>query len=206
MSNTQGTKGIKASARAASLIEAQVTTLPVAIAALSKIFESGGVEQAYLDRTVQRRKLKLVTTASGGNIVAEKAENPDKHPGAEMASTRPAYDRQDCVNLLAGNGLVTVGAFMQAHDMLDMRTPEFQFLGHVVDAVINDATFSIKSGYMPVASFDGLVIDHRLDGMPLFSTTQRAGFMEVGDAVALLEWLLRYLQGEHGYVSGGDAG
>lgn len=203
MSNT---KGPTASVLAANLVEAQVTTLPVAIAALTKVFEAGGVEQAYLDRVVHRRKLKLVTTASGGNIVADKAENPDKKPDDGMVSIALAYDRQDCINFLVGNGLVSVGTFMQAHDMLDMRTPEFQFLGHVVAAVLNDYTLSIKTGYMPVASFDGLIIDSRVDGMQLFSTAKTAGFMEIGDALALLQWLSRYLRGERSYVSGGDAG
>ena len=204
MSNTQG---LKASVLAANLIEAQVKTLPVTIAALSKTFEVGEVEQAYLDRILHHRKLKLVTTASGGNIVAEKAEHPDKRPADNtLLAVGQLYDKQTCIHLLVGNSLVTVGTFMQAHDMLDMRTPEFQFLGHVVDAILNAYTFNIKSGYMPVASFDGLVIDSHTNGMPVFSTGTATGFMEVGDALALLEWMSRYLRGERSYVSGGDAG
>lgn len=90
--------------------------------------------------------------------------------------------------------------------MLSMRTPEFQFLAHVVNAILHGNRFRIASGYMPVASFDGLVIDESLDGLPLFGEEQSRGFIELGDAVALLQWLARYLRGEMNYVSGGDAG
>ena len=203
MSNTQG---IKASVLAANLIEAQVKTLPLAIAALTKTFEAGGVEQDYVDRILHHRKLKLVTTPSGGNIVAEKAVHPDKHPDSPLLSVAQRYDKQTCVNLLIGNSLVMVGAFMKAHDMLDMRTPEFQFLGHVVDAIVNGYTLAIPVGYMPVASFDGLVIDSRANGLPLFGMGTTVGFMEVGDALALLDWLTVYMRGERSFVSGGDAG
>jgi hypothetical protein len=200
------TKGIKASVLAANLIEAQIKTLPLTLAALTKAFEAGGVEQAYFDRIFHHRKLKLVDTASGGNIVAEKVENPDKHPEGPLIPLAQRYDKQTCVHLIVGNSLVMVGAFMKAHGMLDMRTPEFQFLGHVVDAILNGYTLTIPPGYMPVASFDGLVIDSRTDGMPLFSTEAGAGFLEVGDALALLDWLTLYLRGERSFVSGGDAG
>jgi hypothetical protein len=201
--------GKKASALASSLIEEQLRTLSIAIAALAKAYETGEVEQDYLDRVLHHRKLRLVKTASGGNIVADKAENPDKRPELVIelpAISRDAGGKYESLRVMVGNSLVTVSAFMKLHDMLDMRTPEFQFLGHVVDAILNANTFRIPSGYMPVASFDGLIIDEKLNGVAVFSEGTTPGFMEFGDALALLHWLSRYLHGERAYVSGGDAG
>jgi hypothetical protein len=202
------TKAVKASLLAASLIEEQMDALSIAIASVAKAYEVGQVERQYLDRVLHYRKLRLVKTASGGNIVAEKAEHPDKNPDLQEIPLRTRNDdgKHDSLRVIVGNSLIAVGAFMRMHNMLDMRTPEFQFLGHVVDALLNGNTFHIEKGYMPVASFDGLVIDHSLDGQLLFAQGTAAGFMEFGDALALLQWMQRYLQGERGYVSGGDAG
>lgn len=203
------TRAVKASLLAAGLIEEQMDALSIAIAAVAKAYEAGQVERQHLDRVLHHRKLRLVKTASGGNIVAEKAEHPDKNPDPEYKlplSTRNGDGKHDSLRVLVGNSLIAVGAFMRMHDMLDMRTPEFQFLGHVVDALLNGNTFRIKEGYMPVASFDGLIIDHGLDGHLLFAQGSAPGFMEFGDALALLQWMQRYLRGELGYVSGGDAG
>ena len=202
-------KGKTPSLLAAGLIEAQLSTLSIAIAAVARAYETGEVDQNHLERVLHYRKLRLVKTASGGNIVADKAEHPDKR--TELALELPPLERDEggkyaSLRVLVGNSLVSVAAFMRLHDMLDMRTPEFQFLRHVVDAILNDNTFCIKPGYMPVASFDGLVIDDTLDGRAVFSEGTAPGFMEFGDALALLQWLSRYLQGERGYVSGGDAG
>lgn len=204
MSNPSGPN---ASHLAASLIEEQLSALALSIPAVAKAFESGVPNAEHFQRVAQHRKLRLVRTASGGNIVADKAEHPDKAPHVHApVAALPAQDKHDCLRVLVGNALLTVGMFMQRHDMLDMRTPEFQFLGRVVDALLNANSFRIAPGYMPVASFDGLVIDARLNGMPLFATDTAPGFMEFGDALALLEWMLRYLRGERSYVSGGDAG
>lgn len=49
------------------------------------------------------------------------------------------------------------------------------------------------------------MIDSTLNGSPLFGDGVNEGFMEFGDAVALLQWLARYLRGEKNFVSGGDA-
>ena len=197
----------KASYLAADMIEELLSMLTLTIPAVARSFETGETGEAYFDKVVRHRKLRLVETASGGNIVAEKAECPDKAgtPPAEFGRL-PAQGKGDCLRILVGNSLVTVGALLQRHDMLDMRTPEFQFLGHVMNAVLNGNAFHIPAGYMPTASFDGLVISEKLNGMPLFAEGTLSGFMELGDVLALLQWLLRYLRGERGYVSGGDAG
>ncbi|MDE2600064.1 MAG: hypothetical protein KGL40_10630 [Rhodocyclaceae bacterium] len=196
-----------ASFLAADMIEELLSMLALTIPAVDKSVESGAAGAASFDKLVRHRKLRLVETASGGNIVAEKAERPDKAGAPSIEFSRPpAQGKNDCLRILVGNSLVTVGALMQRHDMLDMRTPEFQFLGHVMNAVLNGNAFHIPAGYIPTASFDGLVLNAKLNGMPLFAEGTLPGFMELGDALALLQWLLRYLRGERGYVSGGDAG
>jgi len=197
----------KASFHVADTIEELLSVLALTIPAVDTFFEAGGAKADYFDKIVRHRKLRLVETASGGNIVAEKAECPDKAGAPPMGfNLPPAQGKNDCLRILVGNSLVTVASLLERHDMLDMRTPEFQFLGHVRDAVLNGNMFRVPVGYMPTATFDGLVINAKLNGMPLFAEGTMPGFMELGDALALLQWLLRYLRGEHGYVSGGDAG
>lgn len=87
-----------------------------------------------------------------------------------------------------------------------MRTPEIQFLGHVCDAIFNNNTFDIDPGYMPIATFDGLIVDSVLSGTLLFGDDVTEGFMEFGDAIALLQWLSHFFNGEKDFVTGGDAG
>jgi hypothetical protein len=96
--------------------------------------------------------------------------------------------------------------FFKEHDMAAMRTPEIRFLDHVCGAILNGNRFRIDPGYMPIATFDGLAIDSKLNGVLLFGDGVSPGFMEFGDAIALLQWLSRYLRGERSFVAGGDAG
>lgn len=192
------TKKPNSATRAAELIETQLRTLPISIAAIAQAYSSGKIAPLRL-----KKRLRVVKTGSGGNIVADEAPPADAYsPEAE----RTPHSQAECLHVVVGNALLAVGMFMKEHDMLSMRTPEFQFLSHVVDAILNDNRFRIPPGYMPVASFDGLVIDASLDGLPLFGEEQTRGFIELGDALALLQWLARYLRGERNYVSGGDAG
>ena len=185
--------------RAAELIEEQLNALPISIAAIAQAFSSGKLAPLSL-----KRKLSLVKTGSGGNIVADKA--PPTADGRLPDEVRMPRSQSECLRVVVGNALLAVGMFMRERDMLSMRTPEFQFLAHVVAAILNGNRFSIAPGYMPTASFDGLVIDESLDGQLLFGDEAHRGFIELGDAVALLQWLARYLRGERNYVSGGDAG
>ncbi|HWT53672.1 MAG TPA: hypothetical protein VN066_02610 [Rhodocyclaceae bacterium] len=184
---------------AANLIDEQLRTLPISIAAIAQAFASGVIEPVPL-----QRKLRLVKTGSGGNIVADDA--PPSAGEIPPSIPRTPHLQAECLRVVVSNALLTVGMFMKEHDMLSMRTPEFQFLGHVVVAILNGNRFRVAPGYMPTASFDGLVIDASLDGMPLLGDGQIKGFIELGDAIALLQWLARYLRGEKNYVSGGDAG
>lgn len=169
--------------------------------ALAQAFSIGKIAPLPLPL---KRKLSLVRTGSGGNIVADKA--PPAEAGLSPEAARMSQSQAECLRVVVGNALLAVGMFMTEHDMLSMRTPECQFLAHVVSAILNGNRFRIAPGYMPVAAFDGLVVDESLDGMLLFGDEQARGFIEVGDALALLQWLARYLRGEKYYISGGDAG
>lgn len=193
------TKKMDPSTRAADLIDQQLFTLPVSIAAISQAFASGDIEPVKL-----HRKLRLVKTGSGGNIVADEA--PPTTGEVPTYTPHMPHIKEECLRVLVSNALLTVGMFMKEHEMLMMRAPEFQFLGHVVTAILNGNRFRIAPGYMPTASFDGLVVHDGLDGSLLFGDADSRGFIELGDAVALLQWLARYLRGEKNYISGGDAG
>lgn len=190
------TQGIKTTVLAADLLDEQLRTLPLAIAAILQAPEDVSLHAPHLPQ-----RLRLVQTASGGNLVADTSAATTGRACLLDTSTRQA-----CIQNLLGNALLAVESFLKAHGMDTVRTPEIQFLGHLTDAILNDNTFALSAGYMPTASFDGLVIDARLHGMPLFGTPEQRGFMEFGDVLALLGWLSRYLRGETRYVSGGDAG
>lgn len=203
-------EGDKARLTAIDLIEAQLAALPISAA---MILQAGKLGNAELDTTaaewMRLRRGRAGVTGSGGNIVAEYA--PDEAAPDFDASCRIAEqsrERQDdLIRVLLGNALLAVGVFFREYGMASVRTPEVQFLGHVTDAVLNRNTFDIGTGYMPTASFDGLVVDHRLDGTPLFDEAERGrGLMAFGDVLALLQWLARYLRGERAFISWGDAG
>ena len=68
------TSGEKTSLLAVALIEQQLRTLPVTIAAVLEAFEVDAAESALLAKLVLNRKPRVVKTGSGGNIVAAKAE------------------------------------------------------------------------------------------------------------------------------------
>lgn len=198
--------GEQASQLAIDLIEEQLQILPVAIAMIWQPIDACGVE-TNLVASVLRRK-KLPKTGSGGNIAASYAEvNPalDFRASHQALHTDP-LQKTRYLRVVIGNALLAVGAFFKEHDMAAMRTPEVQFLGHVYTAILNKNTFDIAPGYLPIATFDGLVIDGKLNGSLLFGDGVTEGFMEFGDALALLHWFSRFLRGEKKFVSGGDAG
>ncbi len=161
------------------------------------------------------RRHSLHDTGSVGHIVADAAQA--RPASKERASTElevfagysfdiaPTH-QQRYLSTVVGNALLAVGMFLKAHDMAAMRTPEIQFLDHACDAILNGNRFRLESGYMPMAGFDGLIIDSRLDGHLLFDQDGQPGFMGWGDAIALLQWLLRYWDGSRHFVTGGDAG
>ncbi|MFJ7565726.1 hypothetical protein ACIQW9_02050 [Herminiimonas sp. NPDC097707] len=199
--------GEQASQLAIDLIEEQLQILPAAIAMIWQPIDACGVE-ANLVAGVLRRKNKLPKTGSGGNIAASYA---DVNPALDFRASHQALhadplQKTRYLRVVIGNALLAVGAFFKEHDMAAMRTPEVQFLGHVYTAILNENTFDIAPGYLPVATFDGLVIDGKLNGSLLFSDGVTEGFMEFGDALALLHWFSRFLRGEKNFVSGGDAG
>ncbi|MGV3742939.1 MAG: hypothetical protein ACO1NO_11585 [Burkholderiaceae bacterium] len=194
---------------AINLVEEQLQTLPVSIATIlqpdtCQLASSGVLENIVQLQTKRRNK----DTGSVGNIVASYAnEEPglNFHAACEALGKDP-LQKGRYLKTVIGNALLAVGMFFKEHDMAAMRTPEIQFLDHVCDAILNGNRLRIDPGYMPIATFEGLVIDNKADGMPLFGDAVSAGFMEFGDAIALLQWLSRYLRGERNFVSGGDAG
>ena len=202
------TRGEKASLQAIALIEEQLHTLPVSIAAILEVFQVDETEAALLENLVLSCKPRHNRTGSGGNIVAAEAEPrpPVNFQTLTQSLGDKPFRKLDHLRVLASNALLAVGSFLLKHEMLSMRTPEVQFLSHAMNAILNANTLTVEAGYMPVAAFDGLVIDPAADGKPLFDTRDAEGLMAIGDAIALLQWLSRYFRGEDGYVSGGDAG
>lgn len=194
---------------AIALVEEQLQALPVSLASILHPDASRIVSPEVLENIVQLQgKRRNKDTGSVGNIVASYA---DEEPGLNYHAACEALSRNPLqkgryLKTVIGNALLAVGMFFKEHDMAAMRTPEIQFLDHVCDAILNGNRLRIDPGYMPIATFEGLVIDNKADGMPLFGDGVSAGFMEFGDAIALLQWLSRYLRGERNFVSGGDAG
>ncbi len=199
--------GEQASQRAINLIEEQLQVLPISIAMIWQSEDAGNVEESLLAE-VFNRKPRLLKTGSGGNIAASYAAvDPDwDFHASTQALHSDASQKNRYLRVVVSNVLLTVGAYFQQNNMAVMRTPEVQFLGHVFNAILNENKFDIEPGYLPIATFDGLVIDSKLNGTLLFGDGVTDGFMEFGDAIALLQWLSRFLRGEKNFVSGGDAG
>lgn len=199
--------GEKASLLASHLIEEQLRVLPMSAAMILQPIH-GEFEKEAAANLLLRRKRTTLKTGSGGNIVMDYAEAGTALDFQSSIQTLQDDPQQKIhyLRVVVGNALLAVGMFLREHQMASIRIPEIQFLGHVVDAIQNANIFRIDEGYMPAASFDDLVIDKRLNGMPLFGDGNTQGFMEFGDAVALLQWLAHYLRGERNFVSGGDAG
>lgn len=199
--------GEKASLLASYLIEEQLRVLPVAAAMILQPID-GDFERHAGENLLLRRKRTTLRTGSGGNIAMEYAEpgtELDFHGSIRLLQEDP-QQKISYLRVVVSNALLAVGLFLREHQMAQIRIPEIQFLGHVVDAIQNANIFDIPDGYMPHASFEDLVIDRHLNGTPLFGENGHQGFMEFGDAIALLQWLARYLRGERNFVSGGDAG
>src|SRR5690606_18257053 len=200
--------GESACMHAIHLIEEQLEVLPISIAAILYAADVGKIESSLLTDLLLRRKPRPPKTGSGGNIVAKEATPTEPIDFREASQHLRAHPREkmEYVRVVINNAILAVGIFMRENDMASMRTPEIQFLGHVVNAIINHGRFKVNEGYIPMATFDGHIIDSSLNGKPLFDTEKDEGFLEFGDAVALLQWLSRYLRGEKKFVSGGDAG
>lgn len=199
--------GKDASSMAVRLIEEQLQMLPVAIATILRPTEIGDVDPALVRRMLKRKDV-LPKTGSAGNIVARYADGDNILDFAASNKTLHGDEQrqQRFLRMVISNAILAVGMFFREHEMSQVRIPEVQFLGRVVDAILNLNTFQIDSDYIPKATFDGLVIDDSLNGSPVFGDETGAGLMEFGDGVALLQYLSRYLRGEKNFVSGGDAG
>jgi hypothetical protein len=199
--------GENASQLAINLIEEQLQTLPVAISMIWQAPNAGNVDTEMMAKVMQRKQ-RSAKTGSVGNIVGASAL---ADPGLDFQDLNQAFrddplQQMRYLRVVVSNALLAVGAFFRSHGMASLRTPEVQFLGHVCDAIMNENIFHIEDGYIPIATFDGLVIDSKLNGTLLFGDGVTQGFMEFGDAIVLLRSLSRYLRGEKNFISGGDAG
>ncbi len=199
--------GEKASQLAINLIQEQLHILQLSIAMVGQLADADDLEEAVL-LDVLRRKPRLQKTGSGGNIAASYAAiDPQWDLRAVTQNLRADPSQKNrYLRVVISNVLLTVGAYFRQNNMAEMRTPEVQFLGHIFNAILNENKFDIEPGYLPIATFDGLVIDDKLNGTLLFGEGANEGFLEFGDAIALLQWLSRFLRGEKNFVSGGDAG
>jgi hypothetical protein len=195
---------------AVDLIEAQLRVLPISIAMLSSLSSGAGAIAANAIQ-LQRKQRPVKTGSAAAIVVADTGGAAEPLLSFDLSAARQAL-RDDAdqarvyQGILVGNALLAVGMFLKENGISTTRTPEVQFLGHVCNAVINANAFRIEPGYVPGASFDGLIIDSSLDGARLFGDGTAEGFMEFGDAIALLQRLAQYLQGTQEFVSGGDAG
>lgn len=199
--------GKKASQLAINLIEEQLQVLPLSIAMIWQSADAGNVEESLLV-DVLKRKPHQPKTGSAGNIAASYATvDPewDFH-ASTRALNGDSAQKNRYLRVVISNVLLAVGSYFKENNMAEMRTPEVQFLGHLCAAILNENTFDLEPGYLPIATFDGLVIDSQLNGTLVFGDGVTDGFMEFGDAIALLQWLSRFLRGEKNFVSGGDAG
>lgn len=193
---------------AINLIEEQLRVLPVSIAMILQATKSDDAAPGNAPILMLHRKQKRAKTGSAGNIVVDNAQATtvlDFQASREALHEDP-LQKNTYLRVVISNALLSVGMFLKEHNLATMRTPEIQFLDHAMDAILNANTFKIEEGYIPMATFDGLVMDSALNGKPLFGDGTQEGFMEFGDAVALLQWLAHYLHKEKHFVSGGDAG
>lgn len=206
MNNTHGNEGCHL---AIKLIEAQLHALAISVALASHAARSNRLELPVATSFSRlKNKRRPHDTGSGGNIVSNDTQaNIDS--ASDMRNEmedQMSLPENDYLRIVISNALLVVRLFLIEHDMANMRTPEIQFLGHVCDAILNENTFDIAPGYIPMAMFDGLTIAAELNGKPLFGNGGSDGFMEFGDATALLQWLSRFLSKEKHFVTGGDAG
>lgn len=201
--------GKEACQLAINLIEEQLRVLPISIAMILHSTKAGDVEPDTVANSMQlQRKRRPLETGSSRKAVSDNAQADsvlDFHASNQVLHENPLC-KMSYLRVVISNALLAVGVFLKEHDMSTSRTPQMQFLGHIRNAIINANTFDIDPGYIPAASFAGLVIDGTLNGSLLFGDGVTEGFMGFGDAVALLQWLSRYLSAEKDLVTGGDAG
>ncbi|MDB5990026.1 MAG: hypothetical protein JWQ10_1429 [Herbaspirillum sp.] len=205
--------GKQACQLAAHLIEEQLEVLSISIALiLRRAATETGAEADDLAANpiqLQRKRRPLKTGSTGSPPQAEAQDDlifEFRAPDQVEHEYENSLPQTDCLRVLISNALLAVDFFLQEHGIATSRTTEIQFLGHVCNAIINMNTFRIEPGYVPKATFDGLAIDSTLDGALLFGDGLNEGFMEFGDAIALLQTLAQHLRGVPHFVSGGDAG
>src|SRR5450830_1361518 len=185
-------KNSKAACRSAvDLIEEQLAALSMAAALLLHSTPAKGVDAASgaTAKPVQlKRKPRSTRNGLPDTLVPEGALAPGAANGGFDLQTKTTHhenapEKMNCLRVLIGNALLAVEFYLKEHHIASSRTPQIQFLGHLCNAILNANTFRIDTGYIPGASFEGLVIDSTLDGKPVFGDGVAEGFLEFGDAV-----------------------
>jgi hypothetical protein len=192
-----------------TLIEEQLEALRLYAAALTCWSETGEpIPDVMAASGLLKRK--RVPAETQLHTAGNPSTNGDETP-AVQADPRPLGEDPArlaaLVRTAASNALLAVADFFDAHDLSALRTSEVQFLMDLRDAIANGNTFRIEHGqYLPVASFEGLLIDETLDGSLVFGDGTKQGFVELADVVGLLQVLMYHLKGMRQPVPGGDAG
>jgi hypothetical protein len=191
-----------------AFIEAQVTTL-LAYASLL----SDWIERDAPPPDLAKASTLLARRRSHPEAHAHSEDgSPMKSPPPEDALSWPAFDTADkriafALIVPCTNALLAVAEYFDVHRLSASRAPEVQFLMRLRDAAVNGNTFSIPADeYMPHAAYAGLIVDPSLDGTLLFSDGVKPGFIEFGDTVGLLRYLVKLLKSMQSIISAGDAG
>ena len=98
------------------------------------------------------------------------------------------------LGLAIKGALLHVGDAFSAAGYLD-RSPEFEFLRHVRNAVAHGNKFNITSPLKRRASFRTYSISETLDGRRLLRDKEGEGYLHDGDALALLDYLETSIEG-----------
>ena len=170
-----------------------------------------GKGRALPDLTVGERYLQRRRAGSRGGLHIEAGVGMKHEPVPIRLLWERFQDHPEAssrvLRTACANAILSVATFFEQHGMGALKTPEVQFLMRIRDAALNANLFAIKSGqYIPVATFEGLVISDKLNGSPLFGDSTTPGFLEFGDVAALLMYLSTHLSDVQIMVSAGDAG
>lgn len=191
-----------------AFIEAQLTALVAYASLLSDWIDRGAPPPDF---------------AKAQPLLARKRSHPEAHMHSEAGTPMkapppqgdlswPSFDTAEkriafALIVPSTNAILAVAEYFDIHRFSASRAPEVQFLMRVRDAAVNGNVFRIAADeYMPHAAYAGLIVDHTLDGTLLFSDGVKPGFMEFGDMVGLLRYLVKLLTSMQSVISAGDAG